>query len=295
MITDKNLCEKSHIGHEMKFFGKKKKKDQRNEAPPQSVLPNAFAQHASELVGVTPDELLKLLESLGRIDPSMIVTRRRADKKGKGSKVVGGRKGKMSIDDAIEYEKRRTEKRNEKEKIVREIFGLQDEEFERNEINDEIYPKRMSPADIVRYVGAAEKQLEENDRLVERRKKVYSPREEIVLNVLSEIKKNEARRIAQAIAERQRQVVEGKTLEELDAERKQRLESIQAEARAAAEEVAAEEQAEIDEKLAVARTLTPFDKNLRTLTDEAAELTSENPDAAAAVMKQWIGTSVTND
>jgi len=270
-------------------FGKKRKKEQRNEAPPQSVLPNDFAQHASELAGLTPDEILKLLQSLGRINGAITVTRRRADKKGKGSKVVDGRRGKMSIDDAVEYEKKRIGERNEKEKTVRELFGLQDEEFERNEINDEIYPKRMAPTDIVRYVDAAEKRLEENDRLAERRKKVYSPREEIVLNVLTEIKKNEAPRIAQSIAERQRQTVQGKTLEELEAERKRRIENIQAEARAATKEATAEEQAKIDEGLEAARMLTPFDKNLRTLTDEAAELTSENPDAAAAVMRQWIG------
>ena len=265
------------------------KNERRNEAPPQPVLPKEFARHASELAGLAPDEILKLLQALGRIDDAMTVTLRRGDKKSKVSKTAGGRKGKMSIDDAVEYEKQRIEERSEKEKTVRELFGLQDEEFERNEINDAIYPKRMSPMDITRYVDAAEKRLEDNDRLAERRKKVYSPREEIILNVLTEIKKNEAPRIAQKIAQKQRQTVQGKTLEDLEAERKLRIENIQAEARSATEAAAADEEAKINEKLETARTLASFGKNLRTLTDEAAELTLENPAAAAAVVRQWIG------
>ena len=280
----------------MKFFGKKKKPEQRNEVPKrQEVLPNDFAQHVSELEGLTPDEILKLLQSLGRINTATTVTRRRADKKGKGSKIVGGRKGKMTIDEAVEYEIKRVEERNEKEKTVRELFGLEDAEFERAELNEEIYPKRLAPNDIVRYIEAGEKNLAEVDKLKERRKKVFSPKEELVLNVATEIKKHEAPRIAQKIAERQRLAVQGKTIEELDAERKERIEGIHAEAQAIVDAAAAEEQAKIDEGLAAARTLTPFDKNLRTLTDEAAELTSENPEAAAAVMRQWIGTSVTSD
>ena len=272
------------------MFGKKNsKKDQRKEAPKEPVLPNAFAQHASELTGLTPEEILKLLESLGRIDGAITVTRRRVDKSGKGSKVVGRRKGKMTIDDAVEYEKTRIEERNEKEKTVRELFGLEEMEVERDEFNEDVYPKRLAPTDIVRCVDAAEKRLDEIDRLRETRKKVFSPREENVLNILEEIKKYEATRLTQKIAERQRQSVEGKTIEELDAERKQRIENIQAEARAEWEATEAEEQAKIDEGLKAARTLTGFDPNLHTLVDEAAEITSENPEAAAAVMRQWIG------
>ena len=279
----------------MSLFAKKKKQEQRNEAPPSLVLPNAFAQHASELAGLTPDEILKLLQSLGRVNASITVTRRRADKSGKGSKVVGGRKGKMTIDEAVEYETTRIGERNEKEKTVRELFGLEDEEFERVELNEEVYPKRMAPTDIVRYVDAAQKRLEEADRLTERRKKVYSPREEIILNVATEIKKYEAPRVAQKIAERQRQIVEGKTIEELDAERQQRLEAFQAELDGPPPTPEELEQQRIEEELDAARTLTGFDTNIRTLSDEAAELTSENPEAAAAIVRQWIGNIGTND
>ena len=277
----------------MSWLKRKPKKQERNEAPSSPVLPNAFAKHASELAGLTPEEILKLLQSLERIDASITVTHRRADKSGKGSKVVDGRRRKMTIDDAVEHEKKRIEERNEKEKSVRELLGLKDAEFERPELNEDVYPKRLTPADIVRYVDAGEKRLEEIDRLRERRKKVYSPQEEIVLKVLTEIKKGEAPRVAHKIAEMQRQMVQGKTLEELDAERKRRIENIQAEAHAAVETASAEEQTTIEEELTASRTLTPFDKNLRTLTEEAGELVDENVDAAASIVRQWIGTTAT--
>lgn len=259
------------------------------------MLPNAYAQHASELAGMTPDEILKLLESLGRIDDSITVTRRRADKNGKNSKVVGGRKAKMSVDEAVEYEKKRIEERNEKEKNVRELFKLENEKFERAELDESVYPKRLAPTDIVRCVDAAEQRLEEIDRLRETRKKVYSPREEIVLNILALVKKYEAARVARRIAEKQRQAVLGKSIEELDQQRKDRIDGIQAETAGPSPTPDEIEQKKIEEELEAARTLTGFDKNLRTLVDEAAEIASENPDAAASVMKQWIGNTVNSE
>ena len=280
--------------HKMKFFGKNKKKEQRNEAPQSPILPSAFAQHAAELAGMTPEEILKLLQSLGRINESITVTRRRPEKSGKGSKVVGGRKGRMTIDEAVEHGKIRIEERDEKEKTVRELFGLQVTESDRDEFNEDVYPKRLAPTDIVRCVDAAEKRLDENDRLEEKRKKVFSPREENILNIINEIKKHEAVRLTQKIAERQRQAVYGKTIEELDAERKLRFEVFRAELKRppTPEEL---EQQRIEEELEAGRTLVGFDGNLRTLTDEAAELTSDNPDAAAAVVRQWIGNAIAGD
>ncbi len=277
------------------MFGKNSKKEKKKETPPTPVLPNAYAQHASELAGMTPDEILKLLESLGRIDDSITVTRRRADKNGKNSKVVGGRKAKMSVDEAVEYEKKRIEERNEKEKNVRELFKLENEKFERAELDESVYPKRLAPTDIVRCVDAAEQRLEEIDRLRETRKKVYSPREEIVLNILALVKKYEAARVARRIAEKQRQAVLGKSIEELDQQRKDRIDGIQAETAGPSPTPDEIEQKKIEEELEAARTLTGFDKNLRTLVDEAAEIASENPDAAASVMKQWIGNTVNSE
>jgi flagellar biosynthesis/type III secretory pathway M-ring protein FliF/YscJ len=55
----------------------------------------------------------------------------------------------------------------------------------------------------------------------------------------------------------------------------------EAEAAAIAAEAAAREE-EID------RTLEPFG-SIRSIRDEIAELVAENPEAAAAVLRQWIG------
>lgn len=67
------------------------------------------------------------------------------------------------------------------------------------------------------------------------------------------------------------------------------LEALEAQAKAKAEAEAAETEEE-DEELS--RTLDGFDKSIRSLQDEIAELVEENPDAAAAVLRQWIGTVV---
>jgi flagellar M-ring protein FliF len=61
-----------------------------------------------------------------------------------------------------------------------------------------------------------------------------------------------------------------------------------AQAKADAEAAAAEE----EDEFGVKRTLGGFDKSIRSLQEEIAELIEENPDAAAAVLRQWIGNAV---
>lgn len=46
---------------------------------------------------------------------------------------------------------------------------------------------------------------------------------------------------------------------------------------------------EEEEEIERQRTLTSFDKSMRSLQEEVADLVEENPDAAAAVLRQWIG------
>ena len=275
------------------MFKRKKKKP---EIDPASlpVLPNDLAEHVQTLGGLNSDELIKLFESLGRIDGSIVVSRRRPAGKN-SSKEVGGRKGKMSIGEAVEYEKQRAEARAEKEKIVREIFGFGEEIFERDEINDEIYPKRLAPKDIARSIEAAEAKLEEQDRMQEKRKKIFSTREELILDILELVKRYEAARTAKVVAERQRKTVEGKTLEQLEEEREARIRRMKGEPEPIDETPEEREerlQQEEEQKQELIRTLPGFDKNFRTLIDEAGDLTGENVDAAAAVIRQWIGTTV---
>ncbi|MGL4595023.1 MAG: hypothetical protein ACRCUY_09870 [Thermoguttaceae bacterium] len=59
-------------------------------------------------------------------------------------------------------------------------------------------------------------------------------------------------------------------------------------------EARAKSLAELDEMTAadeeeIARNLDPFNKSIRSLREEVAELVEENPDAAASVLRQWIG------
>ncbi|MGL6196846.1 MAG: hypothetical protein ACRC2T_18695 [Thermoguttaceae bacterium] len=56
------------------------------------------------------------------------------------------------------------------------------------------------------------------------------------------------------------------------------------------EELAAEEEEE-----ARRRTLEPFSKSMMSLQHEVADLVSENPDAAASVLRQWIGNVVVQE
>jgi len=71
---------------------------------------------------------------------------------------------------------------------------------------------------------------------------------------------------------------------EIPMDRLEALAQAKAEAEAAAAAAAEED--------GVSRTLNGFDKSIRSLREEIAELIEENPDAAAAVLRQWIGNVV---
>lgn len=262
------------------------------------VLPNDLAEHAQTLAGMSSEEIIKLLESLGRIDESIVVRRRRPVSGKNHSKEVGGKQRKMSIDEAVEYEKKRIEERTEKERQVKELYHLDTDIVERDEINDEIYPKRLTPTDIARSIEAAKTGLEELDRLRSKTSKEFSRKEEVVLRILKQIKKLEAARVARIIAEKQRNTVIGKTVEELEAEREQRIRKLKGLPEPIVEtpeEKAEREKREEEEKQEMIRTLPGFDKHIKTLTDEAGELAEENIDAAASVVRQWIGNVVNSD
>jgi len=50
-----------------------------------------------------------------------------------------------------------------------------------------------------------------------------------------------------------------------------------------------------DEETAINRTLEPFSKSMRSLQEEVSDLVAENPDAAANVLRQWIGKVVAQE
>jgi hypothetical protein len=281
-------------------FGKKRQRKKKEpDYSNQAVLPGNLVEHIQSRNGLTLEEQVKLLESLRRINPSLVVTRNKLVKGKKFPKTVA----KIPIDEAIELIKKRTEARDEKNQKIEELTGLHLKDFQdRAELNDEIYPKRLTPNDIVRYVAAGKEQLEILDREREKSAKVFSPREEAVLGAITLIKKFEAARVALKIAERQREAVLGKTSEELEAEHAAWLRKLKGEPEPETPEQLEErlkqeeEQKITDEKMLeeAARTLEGFDKDIHTLVDEASTLVLENPDAAAAILKQWIGNVLTN-
>ena len=70
------------------------------------------------------------------------------------------------------------------------------------------------------------------------------------------------------------------------------MEVIEARAQVKAEEEAAARAAAEEDDEEALRSLDGFDRSIRSLQDEIAELVEENPEAAAAVLRQWIGNAV---
>jgi hypothetical protein len=279
------------------FGRKKQKKKKEPDYSNQPLLPGKLVEHIQSRNGLTLEEQIKLLESLNRINPAMVVTRRKLVKGKKFPKTVG----KIPIDEAVDYTKKRAEARKEKNQKIEELTGLHLDDFsDREKLNDDIYPKRLTPTDMVRYIKAGKEQLEELDRERAKSAKVFSPREEAVLNVITVVKKLETARVARRIAERQRDAVLGKTLEELDAEHAAWLRQLKGEPEPETpeqqeERLKKEEEQKLEEETEAeetARMLDGFDKDIHTLVDEAASLVAENPEAAAAVLRQWIGNIV---
>ena len=264
------------------------------------VLPNKLAEFVQAKYGLTSDELLKLCASIGRVDPAVRVARRRKVEGKEYSKQTGKI---LTIAEAVTYENERVENRFVKDQKIREL--LEDVDFDelmvRLEVNTEFYPKRLAPSDIVRYVDSAGEKLEALDRERIKPARIYSPREETVLDVITLIKKQEALRVAQRIADRQRAYVLSKTMEELEAEHAEWLRQLRGDpteeerlAMEEAERLAAEAAAEEEERIAAEEAARNFGDlaSVHTLLDEVAELIQVNPEAAAAIVRQWIGNAV---
>jgi uncharacterized protein YoxC len=276
-------------------FGKKKQKKKKEpDYSNQTVLPGKLVEYIQSRNGLTFEEQIKLLESLNRINPAIIITRNKLVKGKKFPKTIA----KIPIEEAIELLKTRANERNEKNQKIKEMTGLNLKDLQdQQKLNDDIYPKRLTPNDIVRYIEAGKEQLELVDQERKKSAKIFSPREEAVLNAITLIKKLEAARVAQKIAERQRETVLGKTLEELESEHTAWLRKLKGEPEPETQEQIQErlkkeeelKQAQEEALKEAVRTLEGFDKDVHTLADEAATLVSENPAAAAAILKQWIG------
>jgi hypothetical protein len=233
------------------------------------------------------------------VDDTIDVARRRSVEGKEYSKLIGK---KLNIIDAVEYEKERAEDRRIKDEILSEL--IEDEDFHELrhilEVNDSIYPQRLAPIDIVHCIDAAEEKLDELARQRAKPLKIYSPREESVLDIITLIKKQEPIRVARMIAARQRNHVFGKTIEELEFEYSEWLRELRGDPPPPTEEelmamLAAEEEQRLEEeRLAAEEAARNFGDlpTLHTLLDDVAEIIRNNPEAAAAIISQWIGNAV---
>ena len=277
-----------------------KKKPKEPDYSKMPVLPNKLAEFVQAKYGLTPDELHKLFESLGRVDEAIKVSRRQIIKEKTYPKNVGKI---ISIFEAAEYEKGRAENRLGKDDKIREL--LEDVDFDelmvRLEVNDSVYPKNLAPVDIVRGLDSAGDKLEALDRQRTTLQKIYSAREEAILDVLTLIKKQEPLRVAQHIAERQRAYILNNPMEVLEAEYAEWMRQLRGdptdeerlakeEADRLAAEVAATEEARVAAEEA-ARNFSDLE-DVHTLLDDVAALIRDNPEAATAIIRQWIGNAV---
>jgi hypothetical protein len=210
----------------------------------------------------------------------------------------------MSIADATEYEQKRAESRWQKDKKIQgELLNEVDfdELMIRLEVNDSYYPKRLTPADIVESIDTAAERLEALDLQRGKKPKIYSAREETVLDVITLIKKQEPLRVARHIAKRQQAYILSHSMEELEAEYAAWLRRLKGEPEPETEEerlkIQAAEQLlddaaiEEEERIAAEEAARNFDElaNVHTLLDDVADLIRNNPEAAAAIVHQWIG------
>ena len=251
----------------------KKKKQQEKEKP--VLTPVELAEKIGRQAGLLPDEMLKLLDALERVEKKRKIVRRKAvEEKIVNQKPIG-------LGKAVEFAKERLEEHKKREEIQRQIHRRKHLKFIEAESHDVIedteYPRKLSPYDIGISIGTAHKRLlEEEERKKEADDPVYR-RAELILHALDRTKITEAARVAKKIAARQNRI--GLlTLEEA-----QRLAKMTPEEREALDP-------EIEEQLEIARSLHGFKKQINTVVDDAAEVVKEDVDAAANVVKQWIGT-----
>ena len=281
------------------MFGQKKKPPTEPDYSKMPVLPPKLAEFVQAKHGLTTNELLKLLGAVGRIREDIEVARRRKIEGKEYSKLVGGRKAFIPIIDAVKYTEKRAEDRHVKETKIQEL--LEDVDFDelmvRHEVSDSIYPKRLAPSDIVKSVDSAGEKLDAIDLERKIPSKIYSPREETVLDVITLIKKEESLRVARRIADRQKIYILTHSKEELEAEYAEWLRELRGDPPPETEEqkmerLAKEEAQRLEEeRIAAEEAARNFGDlpSVHTLLDDVAALIRDNPEAAAAIVRQWIG------
>lgn len=248
------------------FFGKKKKNGKE-----EALSPDELAKQVSESAGLLPDEILKLLDSIAKVEDNRPVYRK------KDIRAKLSRKNLLPILEAVELSKTRLEQRKEREEKLRRFLRkklMKPVEFESREvITDDEYPKRLTPYDIAESIETAKNKLISEQEESETRETI-DRKAAIILKVLDRLRLYEAVRVARMVAERQKMIAEI-SLEEAE--------------KLLANPPAPELEEELDETEEISRSLQGFGKGMSTLVDEAKEVVKDDLDAAASVMQQWIG------
>jgi hypothetical protein len=230
-------------------------------------------------IGMAPDEIERLLELLGRDNAERIVFRRRV---GSILDVAKGlvfwvRPYRLSIDEAKALIHEIAERHKEREELLLKKRRRKDPDYQLPKYlmpEDIVYPSQLSPDDVLAASQAARQRLEEPPQVETNTAEERRARR--IFEALKQLKNEEATRFARQIATMQRRHIEGKPLEDETPEDGEsdvwRTHGID------------------DEELERIRTLQGFGKKpLKTIIDEAGEVVDANVDAAAKVVKQWIG------
>ena len=227
-------------------------------------------------VGLDADDIERLLELFGQDNAKRIIFQRRVGSildKATGL-VFWRRPHRMTVEKAKALAHEIAEKHKEREEKLLKKLRLDnpDYNFPKKFTPEEIeYLSRLSPDDVLAACNVARKRLAESPQHNETLSS-EERRAKRILDVLEELKHDELLRFARHIAMTQRQYIEGKTQD----------------GDAPADVWAAH--GIDDTELERIRTMQGFGKKpLKTLIDEAGDVVDTNVDAAAKVVKQWIG------
>lgn len=249
------------------FFRKKKDKSE------QPVLtPVEKAKRIGGTAGLLPAEIAQLLGTLAEIESDRVVIRQKV-----GEKKIG-KPNRQPLEKAKEYAQDRAEKRQEEEEKRRLARRKQGKKYHQQESNEIIatseWTSMLYPSDMLRLVEAAQTKMTVEWEQ-QKRESEEERRGKIILEVLDRTKETETARLARTIAKRQERIGQ-LTEEELAAQEQEVVQQRM-------------DNTGVEEQLEAARSLQRFGKNLHTLTDEAAGVVDQNLDAAANIMKQWVG------
>jgi len=269
----------------MALFGKKKnEKTIVNSA--QDLKGTVEGEVLPVALGLTPNELERLLKLLG--DKNRRIFQRKAGEfRDKENGVVVWKKPKrLSYDKAMkllheqaeEYTAREQEflrkkrKLNPNYKIPRDV-----------ELDESGFSENLTADDIRLAFQAAEKRINPTSPQTNFTQETSANcRIRWILTALEQLKKEEKIRFARTIASLQQKHIEGKT---------SILNAAESETASDSRDIFNENgSGELSEK---PHTLDGFgNKPLKTLIDEAGDVVDDDPDAAAKVVRQWIGNSV---